>query len=434
MSPPLVGALGFFGVLVFMLMGMPIGIAFLLVGFTGTVYLAGLDTALAAVARIPYTWSTEYIFTCIPLFVLMGFVCFDSGIATGFYRAAHKFLGRLPGGLALASIVGCGGFAAVSGSSTASAATMGAICIPEMDHYKYDSVLSSGTIAAGGTLGIMIPPSLGFILYGILAEESIGKLFMAGIIPGLILVLSFMTVVVIWVKLNPSVAPTAIEKPTFKEKLASLKGVWPILLIFLFVLGGIYTGAFTPVEAGGMGAISTVILAFAMRRMTLKKLLESCKSSISVTAMMFMLLMGAMIFNVFLAVSTLPQTLSAMMTSIGSPTLMVIIILLLYLPLGCFMDAAAMIILTIPLYLPALIDNNVNLIWFGVLTTLMGEMALITPPIGMNVYVVQGVIKTIPVEQIFKGIFPYLIAYLCVLVLLFFVPSLSLYLPSLMKF
>lgn len=433
MTPTMIGVVGFAMVLVLMLMRMPIGVCFLSVGFLGIAYMSGIDIAVSAVCRVPYTWSTEYVFTCIPLFVLMGFVSANSGITKDFYDSAYKFLGRLPGGLAVATLVGCGGFASISGSSTASAATMSSICYPEMKRYKYSDALATGAIAAGGTLGIMIPPSLGFVIFGILSNESIGKLFIAGVIPGIIELLAFIAVAIIWVKIKPKSAPVILESFTWKEKLRSLSGIWPILLIFIFLITGIYTGIFTAMEGGGMGAFSVIILTFLMKRMTIKKLIESLKHTAHVTAMMFLLLMGAMVFNIFLALTNLPQTLSVLLTSIGSPTLMVAILLLMYLPLGCFMDATAMFILTIPLFLDALIANNINLIWFGVLTVIMAEIALLTPPVGMNVFVVQGSVREVNVETIFAGSFPFVLALLLVAVIVFFMPVLALYLPSLMK-
>jgi tripartite ATP-independent transporter DctM subunit len=433
MSPPLVGTLGLIALFVLMAARMPVGVSFLFVGCLGTAALSGWDVALAALARIPYTWASAYVFSCVPLFILMGMVFSKSGIAADLYRTAYHWLGRLPGGLVLASIAGCGGFAAVSGSSTAGAAAMGTICYPEMCKYNYNKSLASGAIAAGGTLGIMIPPSLGFIIYGILTEQSIGKLFIAGIIPGILELTFFLAVVVILVKLKPSLAPVSEFEITWKQKISSLVHVWPVLAIFLLILGGIYLGVFTPIEAGGIGAAGSIVLTVAMKRFTINTFLKACTETIHITAMIFLLFMGAMVFNVFMTLSNLPQAISALLSTVGSPQLLVIIILAIFFPLGCFLDVTSMLILTMPLFLPGLITADINLIWFGVLAVLSAEIALLTPPIGMNVFVVKGVVKDISLEKVFLGVVPFLVADIILLVLLYLVPQVSLFLPLLMK-
>lgn len=434
MDPVLIGILGFVIVIFFMAIGMPVGISFLSVGFVGLILLGGYPAAMASVARVPYYWGTEYIFTCIPLFVLMGLVVSKSGIASDLFDCTYKWFGTLPGGLAQATVVGCAGFAALSGSSTAGAATMSSVCYPEMERYGYDKSLATGSIAAGGTMSIMIPPSLGFIIYGFLTEESIGKLFIAGIMPGIISLLSFMAVIYIWVKLKPGVAPVCTERFTLSEKIASLKIVWPVVAIFALVIGGIYLGLFTPVEAAGAGAASVIVLTFAMKRLTFRGLLECSLQATKVTAMIFLLIMGAMVFNLFLAMSQLPQVLSGFLAGIGSPNLALALILLAYFPLGMFMDATAMFVLTVPLYLPCLIAFDINLIWFGVLAVHCAEMGLITPPVGMNVYVVQGVVNraNVSVGDVFRGIFPFFYADIVILLLIVFFPAIATFLPSIM--
>jgi len=433
MSPPLVGAIGL--IVLFMLMAarIPVGVSFLLVGCIGTGVLAEWDVALAALARIPYTWASAYVFSCVPLFILMGMMFSKSGIAADLYRTAYYWLGRLPGGLVLASIAGCGGFAAVSGSSTAGAAAMGTICYPEMRKYNYNKSLAAGAIAAGGTLGIMIPPSLGFIIYGIITEQSIGKLFIAGIIPGILELTFFLLAVIIMVKIKPSLAPASEFEITWKEKLASLANVWPVLVVFVLILGGIYLGVFTPIEAGGMGAAASIILTIVMGRFTWKSFIEACLATIHITAMIFLLFMGAMVFNVFMTLSNLPQAISSMLSNVGSGDMLVIIILAIFFPLGCFLDVTSMIILTMPLFLPGLVAANVDLIWFGVLAVLSAEIALLTPPIGMNVFVVQGVVRDVPLEKVFLGVIPFLIANFILLIILYLAPEVCLFLPKLMK-
>ncbi len=432
MTPPVVGCIGLVFLFLLMAIRMPIGISFLLVGSLGTAVLTSGDIALAALARIPYSWASAYVFSCVPLFILMGMIFSKSGIATDLYRAAHHWLGRLPGGLLLASIAGCGGFAAVSGSSTAGAAAMGAICYPEMRKYNYDKGLAAGAIAAGGTLGIMIPPSLGFIVYGILTEQSIGKLFMAGVIPGILELLLFMAAIVILVKAKPYLAPASEFKITWGQKFASLVEVWPVLVVFLLILGGIYIGVFTPIEAGGIGAAGSIVLSIAKRRFTREIFVSACLETIQITAMIFLLFMGAMVFNVFMTLSHLPQSISAMFSAVGSPRLLVIFILLLFFPLGCFLDVTSMLILTLPLFLPSLHNAQVNLVWFGVLAVLCAEIAMLTPPVGMNVFVVKGVVRDVSLEKVFIGVVPFLVADFVLLLLLYLVPQCSLYLPLLM--
>ena len=413
-------------------LGMPIAFAFMTTGLLGIIYLAGIEAALSAFGCISFHWSTVYVFICVPLFVLMGFIFSHSGIARELYMVANKWLGRFPGGLGLATIGGCGMFAAVTGSSAAQAATMSAIVYPEMRRHGYDKGLAVGTIAAGGTIGIMIPPSIGFIIYALMTEESIGQLFMAGIIPGLLEVVFYFATIIVLVKLKPQLAPSRPDPVSWKDKIISLKDVWPALFIFLLVLGGIYLGIFTPVEAAGIGAFSSVVMTFAMRKITLKIFIQVLLDTTRVTVMIFLLIMGAMVFNTFLALSNLPFALSGFLSSIDSPAVLIALILIIYLPLGAFMDTTSMFVLTVPLYLPTLIANDINLIWFGILSVRCSEIGLISPPVGMNVYIVKGMVKDISVEEAFKGVVPFLIADIIILAILALIPQLSLFIPSLM--
>ena len=433
MNAQFVGIAGLFILFLLMALRMPIGIAFLLSGAIGIGVLSGFDVAFSVISRIPYEWASSYIFSCVPLFIFMGMIFSKSGIASDLYKAAYYWFGKLPGGLALASLSGCGGFAAVSGSSTAGAATMAAFCYPEMKKFNYDKSLASGSIAAGGTLGIMIPPSLGFIIYGIITEQSIGKLFLAGIIPGILQLLFYFLVVIVYVKLKPDAAPQVPINITFKEKLKVLIPIWPVLIIFLFVLGGIYLGFFTPTEAGGVGAAASLLLVIFLKRLNFKAFIETCVDTINITAMIFMLFMGAMVFNIFMTLSDLPALIGKVLGNIHSPEMLVIVILLILFPLGCFLEVTSLFILTLPLFLPALLHAKINLIWFGVLTVRCAEISLLTPPIGMNVFVVKGVIKELPVEKIFLGVVPFLISDIIMLSLLFLFPKISLFIPYLMK-
>ena len=432
MSPLIVGGLGFLLVMFLMALGTPIGFSMMTAGFLGILYLSGIDVALSQLASIPYYWTTVYVFMAAPLFIIMGFVFSRSGLAKELYVVAHNWLGRLPGGLGLATIGSCGMFAAVSGTSTAGAATMAAIVYPEMKRYNYDKGLAVGAIAAGGTLGIMIPPSLGFIVYALLTDESIGELFIAGIIPGIIEMSCYFITIIILVKLRPHLAPLSPVKVAWRDKIFSLKAVWPAVFLFLTVLGGIYLGVFTPVEAGAIGAVACVMMTFAMGRMSVHLLVETLLETSRVMASLFMLVMGAMVFSCFLALSQLPQALSTILSGIGSPALLMAVILLMYLPLGAFMDTTAMFVLTVPLYVPTLVANDISLVWFGVLVVRAAEIGVISPPIGMDVFVVQRMVKDISVEKAFKGVIPFLIADVFILAVLGVFPQLSLFLPGLM--
>lgn len=430
MSPLMVGWIGFLLLMLLMAMEMPIAFAFMTIGFLGIAYLSGIKAALYAFGYISYHWSTVYVFICVPLFILMGFIFSRCGVARDLYMVANKWLGRLPGGLGLATIGGCGMFAAVTGSSAAQAASMSAIVYPEMRRYDYDKKLAVGAISAGGTIGIMIPPSVGFIIYALMTEASIGELFMAGLIPGILEVLFYWATIIILVKIRPGLAPLSPAPVLWKERILSLKDVWPALFIFLVVLGGIYFGVFTPVEAAGIGAGFSILLTFAMRRLTLRILVECLIDSTRVTAMIFLLIMGAMVFNTFLAMSNLPRALSEILGGIGTQAGLIALILLIYLPLGAFMDTTSMFVLTVPLYLPTLLAHDVNLVWFGVLAVRCSEIGLISPPVGMNVYIVQGMVKDISLEDSFKGVMPFLAADVFILAILALFPQLSLYLPS----
>lgn len=433
MDPAVVGFVGFLLLFSLIAIGLPVGFAFLTVGFLGTAVLASLSSAISAVARIPFTWINEYVFTCVPLFVFSGYLISKTGVATDLFEVAGKWLGRLPGGLGMATTGAVGLFSAISGSSTACVATMSATCYPEMKRHRYADSLATGSIAAGGGIDLMIPPSLGFVVYGIMSEASIGKLFMAGVVPGLMQVFSFFLVIYLVVKLKPDLAPTHhFPKFNWREKVASLRELWTVFFLFGLVIGGIYTGLFTPIEAGAVGSAGALLVTALTRRLTWASLVDSFMAAVGVTTVIFMLLVGAMMFNVFLTLSKIPQEIASLLASMGSPTMGLALILLLYIPLGMVMDATAMIVLTVPLYLPFLNANGIDLIWFGVLVMMLIQIGLITPPVGMNVFVLHGVIREVPMSVVFKGMVPFLIADVVLLALLVSFPQLSLYLPGLM--
>lgn len=434
MDPITIGAVGFAALFTLIILGMPIGFSFLSIGFLGTVYLAGTASALSALARTPFTWISDYVFTTVPLFVLSGLLIAKSGIAKEMFTAANVWLGRLPGGLAMATTGAIGIFGAISGSSAAGVATMSTVCYPEMKRYKYKDSLATGCIAAGGGIDLMIPPSLGLILFGIMTEESIGKLFLAGIIPGMLQISSFFLAIYLVVKFNPSAAPaSSLQKVTWKERFSSLRELWMVAALFILVLGGIYLGYFTPIEAGGVSSAGAALFLLIGRRLTWRVLIDSLRETVSITVLIFTLLLGAMVFNVFLTLSRLPAALADLLNSMGSPTSGVLLILALYVPLGMVLDATAMIVLTVPLFLPFLLGNEIDLIWFAIMLMMMIQIGLITPPVGMNVFVAKAVIRVVPVKTIFVGMVPFLIADIVVLIVLFMFPQVSVFLPNAMR-
>ncbi len=426
------GVMGIVVLLVLLAMGMPVGAVMALVGFVGAIYIVGLDGALGMVGIVPYDDMWSYILSCTPLFILMGAIILHSGIAKFIYAAAHKWLGHLPGGLGIATVAACGMFAAVSGSSLAAAATMGSVALPEMDRYKYKRSFSTGIIAAGGTLGILIPPSIIFIIYAVLTEESIGALFMAGIIPGILEVILYMAVIAIIMKFRPHYAAKA-ERVPFRDMLTAIPSLWPVFLLFVVVLGGIYFGFFTPTEAGAIGAAGALIISVASRWFSPQKMLAALSDTVRTTGMIFFIVVGAMIYSYFLAVTQLPFAIAEYAAASPLPPYgVLVLILIIYLILGCFLDALAMLLLTVPIFTPVLFGLGFDPIWTGVIIVRVIEIALITPPLGMNVYVLKGVAKDVPLEQIFMGVIPFVIGDLILLAILIAFPQISLFLPNLM--
>ncbi len=431
MNPLVVGIVGLGLLFLLMFFEVPIAFSMALVGFLGFGILSGFEAAMNMVGLVPYTTISDYIFSVLPLFLLMGEIASISGIMEDTYRTINKWLGHLHGGLAIATIGGCAGFAAVCGSSVATGATMTKIALPEMKRYGYHTGLSTGVLAAGGTLGIMIPPSMQFILYGVIAEQSIGKLFIAGIFPGVLLSIMFMLTIYITTKSNPSLGPPGV-KSDWKERFSSIKDIWGVILLFITVMGGIWGGLFTPTEAAAIGVLISLILMRLKRRLTRNNIANALISSLRTTGMCFGILIGAMIFSYFIALTTLPMALAQFVSSLPiSPLGILICILIVYLILGCLMDALAMVLLTMPIFIPVIKTLGFDLIWFGIILCLMCEMALITPPIGMNVFIISG-LSGVRMYTVFKGIVPFLIAMVICMFLLIAFPGISLWLPNTM--
>ena len=432
-SPTSVGLIGIILLLVLLFTGMPIGVVMGLIGFLGMVYVIGPKAGLTNIGVSPYTTIATYTLSIIPLFVLMGEFCFHSGITGKLYDAAYKWLGRLPGGLAIATVGACAGFACVTGSSVATVATIGSVAFPEMKRYQYDMKLATGCIAAASGLGILIPPSMALALYGIIAGESIGKLFLAGFLPGIVQASFFFATILIICRRNPLLGPKG-ESSTIVEKFASLKDSWSVMLLFMFVIGGLYLGIFTPMEAAGIGAFGAFLIALVIRKLTWKVFLTSIRSTVNLSSMALFLLIGASIFGYFLAVTRLPFELSSFVS--GLPVdrhIILALILAVYAVLGCFIASLAMIVLTVPVFLPMIIALGFDPVWFGVMVTVMCEVAVITPPVGINVFVLRGIAKDIPMYTIFGGTIPFLIADLFFIILLVVFPQIALFLPNLMK-
>lgn len=430
MNPSLVGVLGILSLFVFMACGIPIYAAMALAGFLGFSYLSGLHVALSVLGTSVYSSATSYTMSVIVLFVLMGLFVSHSGLGEDIYYAMNKWLGHLPGGIASATVAGCAAFAAVSGSSVATVATMGVVSLKEMRKYNYSPDLATGTIAAGGTIGILIPPSMGFVIYGMITEQSIGKLFVAGIFPGLLLAASFIFMITLRVYLKPALGSQALIAG-LKERLVAIKGIWRILLLFILVMGGIYMGIFTPTEAGAVGAFGAFIITLLRRRLSWKVLWTSLSETVETTAMIMVIIIGASIFGYFMAITRIPTNLADFVATAGVPKYGVLAgVMLTYILLGCLMESLAMTILTLPILFPLMINVGFDPIWFGVINVIGVEIALITPPVGLNVYVVKGIAEDIPLYTIFRGVTPFVFVMLAVVVILAIFPEIALFLPN----
>jgi tripartite ATP-independent transporter DctM subunit len=430
MSPEIIGILGILLMFILLAFGMYIGMAMALVGFLGLCVIVGVDSGINILGITPLAEGSSYTLSVIPLFVLMGQFAFNSGISTDIYKTVYAWMGRFRGGLAMATVCACAGFAAVCGSSLATGATMGMVAIPEMDKYKYDQRLSTGCVAAGGTLGILIPPSIGFIIYGILTEESIGRLFMAGILPGILLAILFILAIYIQCKINPKMGPRG-EATTWKVKIKSLSGTWGVLLLIFLVMGGLYFGVVTPTEAAGVGAFGSFLISLFKRKLNFQGLIQCLMDTGKTTAMIFLIIIGANIFSSFLGLAKIPMGLADFIAGLELPkTVILAAIILIYVVMGCVMDCYAIMILTVPIIFPVIEALQFDPIWFGVLMVIVLEVGLITPPVGLNVFVLKGAAPDVPLTTIFRGIWPFLIAALLSIVILIIFPQIALYLPS----
>jgi tripartite ATP-independent transporter DctM subunit len=433
MSLTTIGIIGIVILVILLYSKMPVGFAMGFLGLIGFSYVVNFEAGLNLLVRDVWDVFSSYNLTVIPLFVFMGQIAFHAGISRRLYDSAYVLLGHRKGGLAMTTVGACAGFSAICGSTNATAATMATVALPEMKRYGYDMSLATGTVAAAGSLGILIPPSVIFIVYGILTEQSIGKLFAAGIFPGILLCFLFLMTIHLRVMINPSLAPPG-PNTSFREKFRSFAGVVETLILFALVMGGIFFGIFTPTEAAATGAFMTLLIAISRGQLTWEGFAQSLSDTTKISCMIMVIVTGAVIFGHFMAITRVPYELAEWVSTLPLPRFAVMGgIILVYLFGGCFMDALAMIMLTIPIFFPVVQALGFDPIWFGVVIVLITEMGVITPPVGVNVYVVYGVAKDVPLEDIFRGVFPMLAALLlCNLILLLF-PQIALFLPGLMR-
>jgi tripartite ATP-independent transporter DctM subunit len=434
MSPIEFGILGCVLLIVLLVSSMPVAFAMSIVGLVGFAWVVSPNAAFSLVVGDLYSTFSSYSLTVIPLFVFMGQIAFHAGISQRLFKTAYYWLGPLPGGLAMATVGACAGFGAICGSGPATAATMAMVALPEMKRYKYDMELGSGTVAAGGSLGMLIPPSVVFIVYGIMTEQSIGKLFLAGIIPGILIAALFCVTIYINCKRNPHLGPAAAPT-SWRQKFASLVWVSETLALFILVMGGMFFGLFTPTEAAAIGAAGSLVIALVKRQLTWKLFFQSLKETARTSCMVMAIVAGAVMFGHFLAITQIPMNLATWLAGLTLPGWVIIaIIVLFYLISGCFVDALALILLTIPIFFPVVTALNYDPIWFGVIIVVVTQMGVISPPVGVNVYVVSGIERDIPLQTVFKGALPFLLALIIAVIILIIFPQLSLFLPNLTQY
>lgn len=431
MEPVLTGILGILCLLILFMLNMPVSFAMAFIGFVGFGILVDWGAAVSLLTRDIFSQLSNYPLNVIILFVLMGSFAFASGMSSRLYDSANKLAGKTPGGLAVATILACSGFAAICGSTAATAATIGRVAVPEMKRFGYDEQLAAGCIASAGGIGILIPPSTIFIVYGILTEQSIGALFAAGILPGMVLTLMFIGTVFVLRFYNKDLAPDGTPS-TWKEKAMALWRITDIFVLFALSIGGMFLGWYSPNQAAGVGAMGALALGLIHRELTFKKLFDASREALRTACMIMMLIAGASVFGKFMAVTTIPANLSMWVSQLPLPPVGIMaVICVMFFVGGCFIDAMALIMLTIPIIYPVVLGLNFDPVWFGVVIVLISQIAVVTPPVGVNVYVTKGISPDIPIEKIFKGTFPFLMAMAVLLGGVILFPGLVLWLPRL---
>ncbi|GAB4260244.1 MAG: TRAP transporter large permease [Pararhodobacter sp.] len=430
MSDLAIGVVCILGMFGLMILRTPVAFAMLLTGFFGIWIVEGLRRATAIMFTETYSSVANYNLIVLPMFVLLGNIASEAGFSRALYDAAHAWVGRFRGGLASASVIGCAAFSAVSGSSVATAVTIGRVALPEMKRLGYADGLSTGAVAAGGTLGFLIPPSTGFVLYAILTEESIGRLFMAGILPGLLMTASFIAAIWFVTLRNPSAGPRGEAKP-LAERLRLLMRAAPLIAVIIVSIGGIYIGAFTPVEASGIGAALTLALALGTGRLPGAVFIRAVGETVRTSAMLYLIVIGANVLNPFLALTEVPAALGEGLAALGLGAYSTLVVILLsYVVLGMFLDGLAMLVVTVPIYYPVILAMGFDPIWFGVVAVIVIEMGMITPPVGLNVFVVRGVAENVALRTVFAGVTPFLLAMIVTLILIVLFPQIALLIPN----
>ena len=435
MSDGEIGLLGLTILLMMIAFRVPIGLALLGVSFAGIWATIGLNPALGMLRVVPYGFASNWELSSVPMFLFMGFLCYHAGLTKGLFEAAQIWLARLPGGLAISSVFGAAGFAAVTGSSVACAAAMGRIAVPEMMRVRYDNALATGTVAAAGTIGALIPPSILFIIYGVIAQEPISKLFLGGAAAGVLTAFAYIVTIIVWTMVRPEAAPRSTETHTLGEKMRVLWGVLPVIFLAGAVFGGLFGGIFTPTEAGAVGSGVAIIIALFKRTLTWASFRDSITESFVTSAALFLIAIGANLLSRFVALSGAGDLLSDMVLGLTTdPFMLMMLIILVYLILGMFLDPIGAMLITLPVLLPIAEDAKFNLIWFGVIVAKLLEIGMITPPVGLNVFVIKSVVPdSIKLATIFKGVMVFLFADLIVVILLILFPEIVLFLPNLME-
>jgi C4-dicarboxylate transporter DctM subunit len=432
-SPIVIGVIGVLLLFVLMFAGMPLGLAFTLVGFTGYAITAGFAGAFGLLRTVPFTTFSDYGFSVVPLFMLMGAFAYFGRMSEDLYGNAYRLLGNIRGSLAMATIFACGVFSAISGSSVATAATMGKVCLPEMKKYGYNDKLATGCVAAGATMDILIPPSVILIIYGIIAEESIGKLYMAGYIPGAIQVVVFMFLVYLICTIDRNAGPPG-PKTTIKQKLAAVVNSWSAAFLIILVIGGMYFGVFSVNEAAGVGAFMVFIICLAQRKMNFNIFKDALRDTLKTTAMIFIMLLGGIIFGYFLSVTGVTRSFGDFVMGLGVSRYVVITaMVIIYLILGAIMDEIGMILITVPVFLPVIEALGWDPIWFGIIVVLICQCGAINPPVAINVFIIKGIAPEVPLGTIYKGILPFSLTTIAIVILLIAFPDIAMILPNTMR-
>jgi tripartite ATP-independent transporter DctM subunit len=434
-DPVLLGVIGFVALVVFIGLGVPVGVSLLIPGLGGLFYFVGAQGTFEIFTSQAFRYATNFDFTALPMFLLMGYIVMEAGLASSAYDAARLWLSRLPGGLGMASCVASGLFGACCGSGVAATAAMGRIAIPEMIRHNYNKSIAAGTVTAATTVAVLIPPSMILVMYSVFTEVSLGRLLLAGYIPGVLSIGIYMLMIYVRVRINPDMAPSVSESITWRQRIAALKDVWGIIVLAVVLFGGIYTGFFTATEAAAVCAFTAFILLFITGNFRWKVVRNAFSETLRIAAMAFILMLGAIVFVVFINLSGLPEALTAFIVGANMPIyLFLIVVGLMYVALGCFMPSLSLLLVTMPILLPVLIDLNVNLIWFGIIWVKLVELGAITPPFGVAVYVIGAITgDEIPIEDIFRGLGWFVLMDVITIAILMAFPQITLWVPSLMK-